>query len=86
MDNKFLRNVQDWMTKNTCGIGSTKKSTSKNDKRAITVLENTTTLVDEHYQIALLWKENDFLPNDRWLAEKQLKSLKKNTGKPSKKT
>ena len=29
-----------------------------------------------HYEVGLLWKENAKLPNNRWLAEKQLKNLK----------
>ena len=32
---------------------------------------------DGHYEIGLLWKENAKLPNNRWLAEKQLKQLNK---------
>ena len=48
---------------------------SINDKRARTILENTTTLVKRQYQIALLWKEDALIANSRWRAEKQLQLL-----------
>ena len=48
---------------------------SKNDKRALDILENTTKLVNVHYEVGLLWKENADLPNNIWLAEKQLHQL-----------
>ena len=57
------------------GIASTKKAMSKNDKRALDILDNTTQLIDGHYQVGVLWKENAKLPNNRWLAEKQLYQL-----------
>ena len=38
-------------------------------------MENTTQVIDGHYQVGLLWKENAKLPNNRWLAEKQLYQL-----------
>ena len=57
------------------GIASPKKAMSKYDKRALEILENTTQLIDGHYQFGLLWRENSKLPNNRWLAEKQLYQL-----------
>ena len=50
---------------------------SKNDEKALQILESTTKFSDGHYEIGLLWKENANLPNNRWLAEKQLKQLNK---------
>ena len=69
---KFL---SDWMKIENLGIASSKKAMSKNDKRALDILENTTKLVNGHYEVGLLWKENADLPNNRWLAEKQLHQL-----------
>ena len=57
------------------GIALPRKALSENDKRAIEVLESTTKIVDGHYQIGLLWKQGEFLPNNRWLALKQLDQL-----------
>ena len=48
---------------------------SKNNKRALEILENTTQLIDGHYQVGLLWKENAKLRSNRWLAEKPLYQL-----------
>ena len=73
LDDKMFKKVQDWMKIDNYEFGSTKKSMSNNDKRAMTILEKTTKLVDGHYQTAFLKREEAFLPNRRWLAEKQLK-------------
>ena len=56
-------------------IASPRKALSEIDKRAIEILESTTKIVDGHYQIGLLWKQDAFLPNKRWLALKQLDQL-----------
>ena len=50
---------------------------SKNDKRALDIIESTTKLANGHYEVGLLWKENADLSNNRWLAEKQLYQLNK---------
>ena len=57
------------------GHWSPRKALSENDKRATEILESTTKIVDGHYQIGLLWKQGAFLPNNRWLALKQLDQL-----------
>ncbi|XP_063728597.1 uncharacterized protein LOC134856162 [Symsagittifera roscoffensis] len=75
LDEKLYQKVLNWMKIENTGIASSKRSHSKSDKRAIDILENSCTLVDGHYQIDLLWKEDTDLPNNRWLAEKQLNSL-----------
>ena len=72
MDKSMFKLVSDWMKIGDLGIGSSKKAMSKNDKRALDILEITTKLVNGHYEAGLLWKENADLPNNRWLAEKQL--------------
>ena len=46
-------------------------------KKLFKSLSRLQTFADGHYEIRLLWKENAKLPNNRWLAEKQLKQLNK---------
>ena len=75
MDEQMFEMVSDWMKIENLGIASPKKAMSKNEKRALEILENTTQLIDGHYQVGLLWKETAKLPNNRWLAEKQLYQL-----------
>ena len=75
MDDSLFKLVQDWMKLENLGIASPRKALSENDKRAIEILESTTKTVDGHYQISLLWKQGAFLPNNRWLALKQLDQL-----------
>ena len=75
MDNSMFNLVSDWMKIENLGIASSKKAMSKNNKRALDNLENTTKLVNGHYEVGLLWKENADLPNNRCLAEKQLHQL-----------
>ena len=58
------------------GIASKKKALSKNDEKALEILQSTTRFKDGHYEVDLLWKENAKSPNNRWLAEKQFKQLK----------
>ena len=42
---------------------------------ALKILESTTKLVNGHYEIGLLWNDDVKLPNNRIVAELQLKSL-----------
>ena len=77
VDNSMFMLVSDWMKIENLGIASSKKAMSKNDKRALDILESTTKLVNGHYEVGLLWKENADLPNNRWLAETQLYQLNK---------
>ena len=73
--------VFDWMKIENLGIKSSNKAMSKNDKRAPDILESTTKLVNGHNEVDLLWKENADLPNNIWLAEKQLYQLNKKFSK-----
>ena len=75
VDDSLFKLVQDWMKAENLGIASPRKALSEDDKRAIEILESTTKIVDGHYQIGLLWKQGAFLPNNRWLALKQLDQL-----------
>ena len=47
------------------GIASSKRKMCKNDKRSLVISENTTKLVNVHYEVGLLLKENADLPNNR---------------------
>ena len=48
------------------------------DKRALFILHNTVKMVEDHYSVGLLWKEDDpQLPDSRGLAERRLSSLKR---------
>ena len=76
LDNELFTKVQDWVKIENYGIASKKKALSKNDEKALEILQSTTRFKDGHYEVGLLWKENAKLPNNRWLAEKQLKQLK----------
>ena len=74
-DESLLKLVQDWMKVGNLGIASPRKALSENDKGVIENLVSTTKIVDGHYQIGLLCKKGAFLPNNRWLALKQLDQL-----------
>ena len=55
---------------------------TKNKKRALSILKNTTTLKDGRYQIRLFWKEDIVnLPYNRNLAEKRLEGIKRKLSK-----
>lgn len=57
---------------------STEKSASVEDRRAEKILNDTTKLVDGHYETGLLWKvDGTQLPNNRVIAEARLKGLKR---------
>ncbi|XP_075257605.1 uncharacterized protein LOC142349743 [Convolutriloba macropyga] len=65
MDDSPFKLVQDWLKVENLGTASPQKALSENDKRAIETLESTTKIVDGHYQIGLLWKQDNvsFLPH-----------------------
>ena len=67
-----------WKTDNAGLIPDCKVSMSIEDKRALAVMESSAKLVDGHYQLALPWRERvPNLPDNRILAERRLKLLKK---------
>ena len=71
----MFKKVSDWMKIENLGIASPKKAMSTNDKRDLEILDSTQQLIDGHYQVGLLGKENTKLPNNRWLAEKHFYQL-----------
>ena len=57
---------------------NSKKSMSIEDKRALSIMEESIELVDGHYYVALPWRQkNTFLPNNRPMAMRRLYSLKR---------
>ncbi|XP_055955970.1 uncharacterized protein LOC126816200 [Patella vulgata] len=51
---------------------------SVSDKRALEIIENSLTKVDNHYQVALPWKSvTPYLPNNRTVAENRLNGLRR---------
>ena len=51
---------------------------SQNDKKALDIMENTTKMVNGHYEIGLPWKNNPpHLENNKLQAEQRLRSLRK---------
>ena len=76
LGNKMFTKVQVWTKIRNYGTASKKKALSKNDEKALEILQSTTRFIVDHYKVGLLWKENAKMPNNNWLAEKQLKQLK----------
>ena len=65
MDEQMFIMVSDWMKAGNLGIASPKKAMSKSDKRALEILDNTTQIIDGHYQFGLLrMKIQNFLTTD----------------------
>jgi hypothetical protein len=63
-----------------------KESFSEEDRRAVKIIQETTKLVDGHYEVGLLWRdEQPHLPDNRRLAEKRLDLLKRRLLKPENK-
>ena len=77
LDNELFTKEQQWMKIENYGIASSKRAMSKNDEKALQILELTTNFSDGYCEIGLLWKENAKLPKNRRLAEKQLKQFNK---------
>lgn len=69
--------IEDYGTARAVG-----KPLSVEDKRALQIIRDTTTFVDGHYEIGLLWKcDNPQLPNNRSLADKRAESLRRRLSK-----
>ena len=75
LDDELFHQVQNWIRLDNEGVSLTKKAFSANDRRAENILQSTTTKVGDRYQISLLWKPNVDLPKNRWVAERQLRTL-----------
>ena len=52
---------------------------SKTDRKAQEIMERTTTMVDGHYEVGLLWKDADVkMPDNFMMAERRLQQLERN--------
>ena len=72
-----LQIEQFWSTE-SLGVAYTDKSSlSIEDRRAQTVLDNTTRLVDGHYEVGMLWRDSTKLPNNYSVAQQRFHSLLK---------
>ena len=49
-----------------------RKPLTAEDQQALSILENTTKLVDGRNEVGLLWKNEVSLPNNKWVAQKQM--------------
>ncbi|XP_022784666.1 LOW QUALITY PROTEIN: uncharacterized protein LOC111325175 [Stylophora pistillata] len=59
------------------------KPLSIEDKQALKILEDTTTFVNGHYEVGLLWREDEpWLPNNYTLAKRRLELLWRRLTKP----
>lgn len=72
-----------WKIEDYGASKSDDKPLSIEDKRALKILEDTTRIVDGHYEVGLLWKDDQpQLPNNRTLAEKRVELLRRRLTKP----
>lgn len=72
-----------WKIEDYGASKSDDKPLSIEDKRALKILEDTTRVVDGHYEVGLLWKEDQpQLPNNRTLAERRVDLLRRRLTKP----
>jgi hypothetical protein len=64
---------------------SNRLSLSKEDQRALNIMNGSTKLTEGHYEVALPWRKTaPRLPNNRLMAERRLKFLKKRLDKDPK--
>ncbi|CAB4009276.1 Hypothetical predicted protein, partial [Paramuricea clavata] len=58
-------------------VSDTQKVMSIEDRKALKMMEESTTIVDNHYEVGMLWSHNNpQLPNNRYIALKHLQHLK----------
>lgn len=78
-DTLLLNQVENFWSMEKIGLGDRiDKSASVEDRRAESILEKTTKVVEGHYETGLLWKDDEpQLPNNRRIAESRLSSLKR---------
>lgn len=67
---------------NDCGANETLEDMSQLDRKALSIMQTTSRVVDNHYVLDLPFKTNPpSFPNNRILAEQRLKGLKRRLGK-----
>ena len=66
-----------WNLEDYGAVKSGEKPLSVEDKRALKIIEDTTRLVDGHYEVGLLWKDDEpRLPNNRDMVNQRSESLR----------
>ena len=66
-----------WNLEDYGAVKSGEKPLSVEDKRALKIIEDTTCLIDGHYEVGLLWKDDEpRLPNNRDMANQRSESLR----------
>ena len=75
-DRDLYQHISNWIEFDTTGVNAEVYSYSQEDKMALKILESTTKLGNGHYEIGLLWNDVK-LPNNRIVADLQLKTLQK---------
>ena len=84
LDRRLDEQIEQFWKIEDCGVvHEPRESLSEEDKRALKIIEETCDLVDGHYEVGLLWRDDQRrLPDNRNLAERRLESLKRRLTKP----
>jgi len=65
-----------WAVENSGVIPKSEVSMSVENKEALAMMEQSVKLEDDHYQIALPWRQRPtFLPFNRFMVERRLQAL-----------
>ena len=78
---ELYQQVSNWMEIDTTGVNDEIYSYSQEDNKAIVLLESTTKRVKGLYKIGLMWQDDLKLPNNRIVAELQLRFLQQRLNK-----
>ena len=69
-------NIKRFWSIDSYGINPKSQLLTPNEKRSLTILENTTTFKKDHFETGLLWKDDHpILPNNHGMAVKRFKVL-----------
>ncbi|XP_074659583.1 uncharacterized protein LOC141912256 [Tubulanus polymorphus] len=75
-ENSLSRQIENFWSTESFGVTYPDKIGSVEDQRALKILEETTQLVGDHYQVGMLWRdENSVLPNNFPLAKRRFDLL-----------
>ena len=70
------KNIKRFWSIDSYGINTKSQLLTHDENRALTILENTTTFKNVHFETGLLWKDDHLiLPNNRDMAVKRFKAL-----------
>ena len=70
------KNIKRFWSIDSYGINPKSQLLTHDENRAVTILENTTTFKNVHFETGLLWKDDHLiLPNNRDMAVKRFKAL-----------